>query len=85
MSPISDIGAFRTGRWKLEWFLEAIRRGVAWAIEQRAAFDFLAHPSCLYVTDPKFQAIELICQMVDEAGDRAEIVDLHALARRAGA
>ena len=27
MSPISDIGAFRNGRWKLEWFLEAIRRG----------------------------------------------------------
>jgi peptidoglycan/xylan/chitin deacetylase (PgdA/CDA1 family) len=83
MSPISDIGAFRTGRWKLEWFLEAIRRSVAWAIEQRAAFDFLAHPSCLYVTDPKFEAIELICKMVHEAGDRAEIVDVGALAKRA--
>src|SRR5207244_3526631 len=26
MSPISDIGAFRNGRRRLEWFLEAIRR-----------------------------------------------------------
>jgi len=25
MAPISDIGAFRNGRWKLEWFLKAIR------------------------------------------------------------
>ena len=24
MSPISDIGAFRNGRWRLEWFLKAI-------------------------------------------------------------
>src|SRR5262249_4056027 len=35
MSPISDIGAFRNGRWKLEWFLEAIRRGVEWALDNR--------------------------------------------------
>lgn len=82
MNPISDIGAFRGGHWKLEWFLEAIKRGVAWTIEHGASFDFLAHPSCLYVTDPKFQTIEMICQMVAEAGDRAEIVDLGTLARR---
>jgi hypothetical protein len=35
MSPISDIGAFRTGRWKLDWFLRDARgRGAlhrAWA------------------------------------------------------
>jgi len=83
MSPISDVGAFRNGRWKLESFLEAIRRGVSWAIERGAAYDFLAHPSCLYVTDPKFQAIELICQLVDKAGDRAELVDVATLAKRA--
>jgi hypothetical protein len=35
MSPISDIGAFRNGRWKLEWFLKAIRRRVEWAIDNR--------------------------------------------------
>ncbi len=82
MNPISDVGAFRNGRWKLAGFLEAIRRGVEWAIDHGAAYDFLSHPSCLYVTDPKFQAIELICEMVDKAGDRAELVDLNTLAKR---
>ena len=70
MSPISDIGAFRTGRWRLEWFLKAVALGVAWAIEHRAVFDFLGHPSCLYVTDPEFRAIDLICDLVRKAGRR---------------
>lgn len=82
MSPISDIGAFRTGRWKLEWFLKSIRQCVEWTIENGAVFDFLAHPSCLYVADPKFKAIDLICQIVREAGDRAQIVDLGTIAKR---
>jgi len=82
MSPISDIGAFRTGRWKLEWFLKSIRQCVEWTIANGAVFDFLAHPSCLYVVDPEFRAIDLICQMVREAGDRAAIVDLGTIARR---
>ena len=85
MSAPSDITAFRSGRWQLEWFLEAVRRGVNWAIENRAAYDFLGHPSCLYVTDPEFRAIDMICELVRGAGDRAEIVDLGALARRADA
>ena len=54
MSPISDIGAFRNGRWKLEHFLKAIRLGVEWAIEHRAVFDLLSHPSVLYPNDPEF-------------------------------
>ena len=83
MSPISDIGAFRTGRWELEWFLKAIRQSVEWAIENRAVFDFLAHPSCLYVVDPEFKSIELICDLVAKAGDRAAIVDLNTIAARA--
>jgi hypothetical protein len=83
MSPISDVTAFRGGRWKLDWFLEAIRLSVEWAIEHGKVFDFLAHPSCLYVTDPKFQAIELICSLVKKAGDRAAFADLDALAARA--
>ncbi len=83
MSPISDIGAFRGGRWKLEWFLKAIQQVVERAIEERAAFDFLGHPSCLYVVDPEFRTIELICGLVAKAGDRAALVDLNALARRA--
>jgi peptidoglycan/xylan/chitin deacetylase (PgdA/CDA1 family) len=83
MSPISDIGAFRTGRWKLEWFLKAIRAGASWAIENRACYDFLGHPSCLYVTDPEFQTIDLICDLVEQAGPKAKLADLDALSQRA--
>ena len=82
MSPISDIGAFRTGQWKLEWFLTVIREAVNWAIENRATFDFLAHPSCLYVMDPDFKSIDLICNLVAENRQRAEIVDLDTVASR---
>jgi peptidoglycan/xylan/chitin deacetylase (PgdA/CDA1 family) len=83
MSPISDIGAFRNGRWKLAWFLEAVRRAVTWAIERRAVFDFLGHPSCLYVVDPEFKTLELIAGLVRRAGGRAALVDLNSIARRA--
>jgi hypothetical protein len=82
MSPISDVGAFRNGRWPLESFLEAIRSGVTWAIEHRAVFDFLAHPSCLGVVDPSFRTIDLIVDLTQAAGDRAAIVDLNAVARK---
>ncbi len=80
MSPISDIGAFRTGQWKLVWFLEAVRRCIAWTIEHRAVFDFLAHPSCLGVVDPEFKTIELICDLVKAAEGTAELVDLDRIA-----
>ncbi len=80
MSPISDVTAFRSGRWPLESFLEAVHSGVTWAIEQRAVFCFLAHPSCLVVTDPAFRAIEMICDLVRTAGDRAALVDLNTIA-----
>ncbi len=83
MNPISDVTAFRSARWPLDAFLEAIRRAVTWAIEHRAVFDFLAHPSCLVVADPEFRAVELICDLVRQAGDRAAIVDLGTIARRA--
>jgi len=83
MSPISDIGAFRNGRWKLEHFLKAIRLGVEWAIEHRAVFDLLSHPSVLYPSDPDFKAIELVCDLVRKAGDRAAIVDLETISQRA--
>jgi hypothetical protein len=82
MSPISDIGAFRNGRWKLDSFLKAIRLGVEWAIEQRAMFDFLGHPSCLYVTDPEFRTVEMICDLVKKAGKKAALVDLSTIAER---
>lgn len=82
MSPISDIGAFRTGRWPLEDFLKAIRLAVEWTIEHKAVFDFLAHPSCLVAMDPQFKAVELICDLVKKAGDKAAIVDLGAIAKQ---
>jgi hypothetical protein len=83
MSAISDIGAFRTGRWKLEWFLTAIRAGVESAIERRAVYDFLGHPSCLYVTDPQFKTIDMICDLIDRAGGRAALADLTTISKRA--
>lgn len=82
MSPISDIGAFRTGRWPLEDFLKAIRVAMEWTIENRAVFDFLAHPSCLVAMDPQFKAVELICELVKKAGDKAVIVDLDRIAKQ---
>jgi len=82
MSPITDIGAFRTGRWKLESYLKAVRLGVEWAIEHRVVYDFLGHPSCLYVADPEFRAIELICELVKKAGNNAAIVSLDTIANR---
>jgi len=82
MSPISDIGAFRNARWKLDDFLRAIRLGVEWTIENRAVFDFLAHPSVLYPNDPEFKVVELICELVKKAGDRAAIVSLDTIAKQ---
>jgi hypothetical protein len=82
MSPISDIGAFRNGRWRLEDFLEATRHEVQWAIENRAAFDFLAHPSCLGVVDPEFKTIEMICDLVEKSSGAAEIVTLDKIAAK---
>lgn len=83
MSPVSDVVAFRTGRWTLEAFLEAIRRAVDWTIRQRAVFDFLAHPSCLGVVDPEFRTLDLICDLVEQAGPAAALVDLDTVAARA--
>lgn len=82
MSPISDIGAFRNGRWKLKHFLKAIRMALDWVIEHKAVFDFLAHPSCLGVVDPKFQTIDMICSIVEQSRGRAALVDLDVVAGR---
>ena len=83
MSPVSDINAFRTGRWKLEWFLTAVRRAVESVIERRATFDFLAHPSCLGVVDPEYKAVDLILDLVKRSDGKAVVVGLDALAERA--
>lgn len=83
MSPLSDINAFRSGRWQLDWFLEAIRLAVTWAIEHQAVFDFLAHPSCLGVVDPEFRTLDLICDLVEASKGQAVLVDLDAIAKSA--
>lgn len=80
MSPISDVGAFRSTRWSLASYLQALRRAVDWAVENRAVFDLLVHPSCLVVEDPDFQIVRLIGERVRAAGDRAEIVTLDRIA-----
>lgn len=80
MSPISDVGAFRSNYWKLDYFLKAIRMAVEWALETGGVFDFLAHPSCLVVEDPTFESIKLICDLAKQAGDKAAIVDLGTIA-----
>jgi peptidoglycan/xylan/chitin deacetylase (PgdA/CDA1 family) len=82
MSPVSDVTAFRSQRWKREDFLTALERAVGWSIDHGAVFDFLAHPSCLVVEDPEFESFRLLCDLVAAAPDRAEITDLNAIAAR---
>ena len=55
---------------------------VTWTIKHRATFDFLANPSCLYVTDPEFRTIDLICDLVQKSPDQADFADLDHIARR---
>ena len=81
MSPISDVTAFRTHFWKLKYFLEAIERVVVDTIERGGVYDFLAHPSCLVVEDPKFETIKLICKLVEQSKGKAEIVGLDQIAK----
>lgn len=81
MSPISDVGAFRTSHWKLHHFLKSVKQCVKWAIDNGGVFDFLCHPSIMYVEDPEFQTIQLICDLVEAAGDKAAITGLSEIAR----
>ena len=83
MSPISDVGAFRSKLWKLEWFLKATRLSAQRVIEQRGVFDFLAHPSCLVVEDPQFETVKMLCDLAKQNSDRAEIVGLDRIAATA--
>ena len=80
MSPVSDVTAFRTHYWKLDWFLKAVRLAVAEAVRTGGAIDFLAHPSCIVVEDPNFETVKLICALVKDAGEKAAIVGLDAVA-----
>jgi hypothetical protein len=85
MSPVSDIGAFRNGPWKLDWFLTVIRRAIEAVIDKRMVFDFLSHPSCLGVVDPDFRTIDLILDLVKRSDGKAVLVGLDAITERAGA
>ena len=84
MSPLGDVASFRRKdkKWKLADFLTMVERNVRWAIEHRAVFDLLGHPSIMSIEDPEFRTYELICALVREAGDRAAIVGLDTIARR---
>jgi peptidoglycan/xylan/chitin deacetylase (PgdA/CDA1 family) len=82
MAPISDVGAFRNGRWQLEDFIETTRKELEWVIEHRAVFDYLSHPSVLGVMDPEFKTIDMICEVVEKSGGKAEIVTLDVIAER---
>ena len=85
MSPLSDVCVFRRRprRWKLGDFLHMIEYSVRWAIENRAMFDLLTHPSAMYVEDPDFKTFTLICDMVNASNGRAAIVGLDTIALRA--
>ena len=82
-SPTTDVGAFRSRSWKLEHFLRLIEKSVRQAIESSAVYDFTVHPSIMYVEDPEFRSVNLICDLVNAAGNRAAVVGLDAFARRA--
>lgn len=84
MSPISDIGAFRTGRWQLDWFLRVTRAALEHCLDRGLVFDFLAHPSCLGVVDPECRTIEMICDLVAKRREAAALTDLDAVARSVG-
>jgi hypothetical protein len=76
MNPISDIGAFRNGRWNLDQFLQSTQMNLEWAISQGAVFDFLSHPAVLSAMDPNFRVIDLICQLVHRASPKAQFATL---------
>jgi peptidoglycan/xylan/chitin deacetylase (PgdA/CDA1 family) len=81
MCPISDLIAFRTAHWKLDYFLKAVKQTVQQAIQRGYVYVLLAHPSCLSVTDPDFRTVDLICELVNASRVRAEITDLDAIAK----
>jgi hypothetical protein len=84
MSPLGDVASFRREKekWRLDDFLKMIEASLTWVIEHGAVFDLLTHPSIMYVEDPEFRAYELICDLVNQANDRASIVGLDAIAQR---
>lgn len=81
MSPISDICGFRNGKWTLEQFLHSTRMNLQSCIDRGIVFDFLSHPAVLSAMDPRFKAIDLICDMV-QGSSKAEFATLDAIFER---
>ena len=84
MSPLGDVASFRRERekWKIGDFLKMLERCLRWTIENHAVFDLLTHPAIMQWEDPKFQAYNLICDIVGGSGGKAAIVGLDTIARR---
>jgi len=84
MSPIGDVAAFRrqSQKWRIGDFLKMLEANLRWTIEHRAVFDLLTHPSIMVCEDLKFQAYELICDLVNQSGGKAAIVGLDTIAER---
>jgi peptidoglycan/xylan/chitin deacetylase (PgdA/CDA1 family) len=84
MSPLSDVAAFRrqTQKWRIGDFLGMLEENLRWTIEHRAVFDLLTHPSIMVCEDPKFQAYQLVCDVVNRSGGKAAIVGLDTIAER---
>ena len=85
MSPVSDIQAFRNGRWKLDDFIAILERVLDWSIERGQTFDLLAHPSCIGVVDPEMKTLNMICRKVRTSNGRAALVTLNEIARNSTA
>jgi peptidoglycan/xylan/chitin deacetylase (PgdA/CDA1 family) len=87
MSPIGDVAAFRRKdkKWKVGDYLKMLEASLAWTIEHGGVFDLLTHPSIMMWEDPRFETYDLVCDVVKRSNGKAQIADLDAIARRAGA
>lgn len=81
-ASVGDIAAFRTGRWELSDYLESVRVGLEWAIENRATYCLAAHSSVLAVRDPSFEVFKLVLDSVARARDQAELLMMDEIAAR---
>ena len=60
--------------------MEAVRRGLETVIEMGGVYDFLAHPSCLVVSDPEMKTLKMILKIVEQNKAKASIVTLGKIA-----
>lgn len=81
-SALSDIAAFRTGRWGLGDFIEVTRRCAQWAIEHGQVYSFTVHSSVQVVVDPQFKVFEMLLDLVKRADGRVEFATFDQIADR---